>query len=141
MAITHALTTSYRVASYKAAINFEADTFKVALYTSAANLNKSTTAYTATGEVVGAGYTAGGKVLTGITVNDDGSTAFIDFVDPEWPASTFTARGALIYRVGTGDPSVAVIDFGVDKTVSSGLFKMNLPPATGATAIIRYTAP
>jgi len=138
MAISHSLTIPYRIASYRAEIDFDVDTFKVALYTDAANLDKDTTAYTATGEVVGAGYTAGGQTLTGVTISSDSGGAYIDFIDPEWPSSTFTARGALVYKVGSGNPSVAVIDFGGDKTVSGGLFKMNLPPATSSTAIIRY---
>lgn len=139
MAITHSLTTSYRVASYNADIDFGSDTFKMALYTSAATLGPDTTAYTATEEVVGTGYTAGGATITGITIYSGSPGAYIDFNNPEWSGATFTARGALVYRVGAGDPSVAVIDFGEEKTVSSGLFRVDLPPATEATAIIRYS--
>lgn len=139
MAITHTLTISYRVASYNAEIDFGSDTFKMALYTSAAVLDQNTSAYTTEGEVVGTGYTAGGVTLTGIVVASDSGGAYIDFVDPEWANATFTTRGAMIYRSGLGNPSVAIIDFGSDKTVSSGLFRTSLPIASSSSAIIRYT--
>lgn len=138
MAITHAMTVSFKSDCLKANIDFDTDTFKMALYTDAANLDATTTAYTATGEVVGAGYIAGGMTLTGVTVATSGVVAYVDFDNPEWTSASFTARGALIYRAGSGDPSVGVIDFGENKTVSSGTFRVDIPPATASTAIVRY---
>lgn len=138
MAISHAMTVSFKLACLKADIDFDTDTFKMALYTDSANLDVTTTAYTTSGEVSGTGYTAGGQTLTGITLSTDGATAFVDFNNPEWTSATFTSRGALIYRSGNGDPSVGVVDFGENKSVSAGTFRVNIPPATATTAMIRF---
>lgn len=137
MAITQAMCTSFKEDLFNKIQDLEADTIKIALYTSAATLGATTTAYSTTNEVVGTGYTAGGVTLTSATVATSGTTAYVDFDNPEWTTATFTARGALIYNDTTaGDNSVAVLDFGGDFTVSSGTFRVVFP-APGATAIIR----
>jgi hypothetical protein len=137
VAITQAMCTSFKEDLLNKIQDLEADTIKIALYTSAATLGAATTAYSATNEVSGTGYTAGGETLTSATVATSGTTAYVDFDNPEWTTATFTARGALIYNDTTaGDNSVAVLDFGGDFTVSSGTFRVVFP-APGATAIIR----
>ena len=137
MAITQAMCTSFKEDLFNKIQDLEADTIKIALYTSSAILGAATTAYSATNEISGTGYTAGGETLTSATVATSGTTAYVDFDNPEWTTATFTARGALIYNDTTaGDNSVAVLDFGGDFTVSSGTFRVMFP-APGATAIIR----
>ena len=137
MAITQAMCTSFKEDLFNKLQDLEADTIKIALYTSSATLGATTTAYTTTNEISGTGYTAGGVTLTSATVATSGTTAYVDFDNPEWTTATFTARGALIYNDTTaGDNSVAVLDFGGDFTVSSGTFRVVFP-APGATAIIR----
>jgi hypothetical protein len=137
MAITQAMCTSFKEDLFNKIQDLEADTIKIALYTSSATLGAATTAYSATNEVSGTGYTAGGETLTTATVATSGTTAYVDFDNPEWTTATFTARGALIYNDTTaGDNSVAVLDFGGDFTVSSGTFRVVFP-APGAAAIIR----
>jgi hypothetical protein len=137
MAITQAMCTSFKEDLFQKEQDLDTDTIKIALYTSSATLDASTTAYTATNEVSGTGYTAGGETLTGATIGTSGTTAYVDFDDPEWTSASFTARGALIYNDTTaGDNSIAVLDFGGDFTVSSGTFRIVFP-AAGATAILR----
>ena len=118
--------------------NFTSGTFYIALYTNAATLDASTTAYTATGEVVASGYTAGGLALTIAqtpTVGNSGSTAFISFNNAAW-TSALTSRGALIYQNGGGYPAVCVLDFGADKT-SATTFTVQFPAVSNTSAIIR----
>ena len=137
MAITQAMCTSFKEDLFQKEQDLDTDTIKIALYTSSATLDASTTAYTATNEVSGTGYTAGGETLTGATIGTSGTTAYVDFDDPEWTSASFTARGALIYNdTLAGNNSVAVLDFGGDFTVSSGTFRIVFP-AAGATAILR----
>jgi hypothetical protein len=137
MAITQAMCTSFKEDLFQKEQDLDTDTIKIALYTSSATLDASTTAYTATNEVSGTGYTAGGVTLTGATIGTSTTTAYVDFDDPEWTSASFTARGALIYNDTTaGDNSIAVLDFGGDFTVSSGTFRIVFP-AAGATAILR----
>ena len=137
MAITQAMCTSFKEDLFQKEQDLDTDTIKIALYTSSATLGASTTAYTATNEVSGTGYTAGGETLTGATIGTSGTTAYVDFNDPEWTSASFTARGALIYNDTTaGNNSIAVLDFGGDFTVSSGTFRIVFP-AAGATAILR----
>jgi len=124
-------------------MDFSSDTsqsFKIALYTSSATLNASTTAYSTTNEISGTGYTAGGNTLTigtNPTNSTSGTVAFLNFSDSSWASSTITARGALIYKSGGTDPAVAVLDFGADKTSSSSTFKVEFPAVSDTTAIIR----
>jgi hypothetical protein len=115
--------------------------FKIALYTNAATLNATTTAYTSTGEVVASGYTAGGQVLAISqvpTVGNSGNTAYLSFTNVVWNGA-ITARGALIYLAnGTTNPTVCVLDFGADKT-SSSTFTVQFPAVTNTSAIIRLS--
>lgn len=116
------------------------DVFKIALYTNAATLDASTTAYTTTGEVVDAGYTAGGEILVinqvPTTGNAPNTTAYFSFSNASWTGA-ITARGALIYKFnGTTNPAVCVLDFGANKT-STTTFVVQFPAATNTTAIIR----
>ena len=118
--------------------NFTSGTFYIALYTNDATLDASTTAYTATGEVVASGYVAGGLALTiaqAPTVGNSGSTAYISFDNAAW-TSALTARGALIYQSGGGNPAVCVLDFGNDKT-STATFTVQFPAVSNTSAIIR----
>lgn len=141
MAITQAMCTSFKQALLDGEMDFSGDTaqtFKIALYTSSATLDASTTAYSATNEVSGTGYSAGGNTLT-ISANPatSGTTAFLDFADTTWSSATVTARGALIYKSGGSNPAVAVLDFGADKTSTAGDFTIQFPAAAAGTAIIR----
>ena len=146
MAITQAMCTSFKVALLNGEMDFSSDTsqvFKIALFTSAATLDASTTAYSTTNEVTGTGYTAGGNTLT-ISANpaSSGTTAFLDFADTTWTDATITARGALIYKAdGVTDPAVAVLDFGEDKTSTAGDFQVQFPTADATNAIVRIATP
>ncbi len=141
MAITQAMCSSFKTALLNGEMDFSSDTsqtFKIALYTSSATLSAATTAYSTTNEVSGTGYTAGGNTLS-IAANPalSGTTAFLDFSDTTWSSSSITARGALIYKSATGNPAVAVIDFGEDKQTSSADFVISFPIADANNAIIR----
>lgn len=114
------------------------DTFKIALYTSAATLDATTTEYTASNEVAdGNGYTTGGQVLTLAGVTVSGTTAFTSFSDVLWTGATFTAYGALIYNSTQGNRAVAVLSFGADKTATAGNFTIRFPAADSSNAILR----
>lgn len=141
MAISQAMCTSFKVELLGGVHNFAgtgADSFKIALYTSAASLGAATAAYSATNEVSGTGYTAGGADLTLVDPSADGTEAILDFADVSWgPGADFTARGALIYNATNGNKAVAVLDFGSDKAVSGGTFTIQMPAAAAGTAILR----
>lgn len=147
MAISQAMATSFKVDLLNGVHAFgttvtrgstNADTFKIALYTSSATLNASTTAYTATDEVSGTGYSAGGNTLViDQTPTFTSTTAWLDFVDTTWSSATFTANGALIYNDTNSDKAVAVLAFGGDKTATNGDFTIIFPPADSSNAIIR----
>ena len=140
MAITQAMPTSFKQEILVGTHNFTTstgDTFKIALYTSSATLGAGTTAYSATNEVSGTGYTAGGNTLTTVTPTTSGTTALVDFADTSWSNASFTARGALIYNSSKSNKAVAVLDFGGDKTVSAGTFTIQFPAADSSNAIIR----
>ncbi len=114
------------------------NTFKLAMYTNSASFTAATTAYTATNEVSGTGYSAGGGTLTRIDPSSSGTTAFTSFSDLTFSTATVTARGALIYNdTASGDPTVIVLDFGADKTSTAGDFTIQFPTADASTAIIR----
>ena len=114
------------------------NTFKLAMYDNNASFDASTTAYTATNEVSGTGYSAGGGTLTRIDPSSSGTTAFTTFSDLTFSTATVTARGALIYNdTAAGDPTVIVLDFGADKTSTAGDFTIQFPTADASTAIIR----
>ena len=113
--------------------------FKIALYTSAANLGAQTTAYSTTNETSGTGYTAGGQVLTiSVTPTLSNGVAYLNFANVTWPATSITARGALIYKAdGVINAVVATLDFGQDTTTSNGSFQVEFPLSTAQTAIVR----
>jgi len=155
MPITQAMCTSFKAELMLAVHDFRVtsgDTFKIALYTSAATIDANTTAYTTSNEVTGTGYTAGGNTLSrlGVVTNNETAstgTGFTDFSDTVWSAATITARGALIYNntpsalsnAGTTltNAAVCALDFGSDKTSTAGDFTIIFPAATNTTAIIR----
>jgi len=141
MAISSSITTSFKVEALKAVHNFTAssgNTFKLALYTSSATLGATTTAFTTTGQASGTNYTSGGSALTAVTPVASGTTAVCDFSDLTFSNATVTARGCMIYNdSASGDPAVAVIDFGGDKTSTAGDFTVVFPSATATGAIIR----
>lgn len=141
MAITQAMCTSFKAELMTATHDFTNGTgnsFKMALYTSSATLGAATTAYTATNEVSGTGYTATGQALTNVTPTTSGTTGYTDFGDVTWSTATITARGALIYNdTAAGDPAVVVLDFGADKTSTAGDFVVQFPTADASNAIIR----
>jgi hypothetical protein len=148
MTIAQTATTSFKVELPQGIHNFgptSPDTFKIALYTAAANLDATTTVYDAAGEVVGAGYTAGGNTLT-ISVTPVAAnnlagmpTSYWSFANTTWFGATFTARGALIYNLTNGNKSVAVLDFGADKTVSNDTFQIVFPTPDANSAIVRIS--
>jgi len=145
MAITQAMCTSFKQELLQAQHDFTASTghsFKLALYTSSATLGASTTDYSATNEVSGTGYSAGGGALTNVTPTTSGTTAFTDFDDLTFSTATITANGALIYNTTTGGgsgttESVVVLAFGGDKTSTAGDFTIQFPTADASNAIIR----
>ena len=138
MAISQAMCTSYKAELLGGIHDMDTDVFKIALYTSSAVLSATTTAYTATGEVAsGGGYATGGNTLTGATISTSGTTAIVDFNDTTWTSSTITARGALIYNSSKSNKSVAVLDFGADKTSTSGDFTIIMPTPDASNALIR----
>ena len=147
MAITQAMATSFKSEILTATHNFgtapiraatTADTFKIALFTSAATLSAATTAYSTTNETSGTGYTAGGNTLTiSTTPTTSGTTAYLSFSNTTWSTSTITANGALIYNSTQGNKAVAVLAFGGDKSSTVGDFTIQFPTADATSAIIR----
>lgn len=134
MAISQNLTTQ---AKFIALQYLGAGTLKMALYTASADLGAGTLVYTTANEVVGTGYVAGGKTLTNVTVQQSGTTAFLDFDNVVWDPANFTARGALIYNTSLGNLAVAVLDFGADKTATT-TFTVQVPASTATSALIRF---
>jgi hypothetical protein len=148
MTIAQTATTSFKVELLQAIHSFgptSPDTFKIALYTAASTIGPTTTVYTTTAEVVGTGYTAGGNTLVISTSPTSGNnaasvpTAFVSFSNTSWTSASFTARGALIYNSTEGNKSVAVLDFGADKTVSNDTFQIIFPTADATSAIVRIS--
>jgi len=136
MSIVQTQTTSFKAELYQGIHDLTTDVIKIALYTANANLNEDTTVYSATNEVVATGtYVAGGATMTGITVSTSGYTAYVGFANVSWTAA-LTARCALIYNSTQGNKSVAVLDFGSDKT-STTTFLITMPANTSTTALIR----
>jgi len=135
MSIVQTQTTSFKAELYQAVHNLLTDTIKIALYNGNANLNADTTVYSTTNEVVAAGYTAGGNTLTGVTLSTSDSTVYVNFANTSW-TSALTARCALIYNASKGNKSVAVLDFGADKT-SVTTFLITMPANTATAALIR----
>jgi len=140
MPISQAMATSFKQELMQALHNFNnpgGNTFKVAMYTSSANLGATTTAYSTSNEVSGTGYTAGGNTLAAVTPTSSGTTAFTDFADTTWTSATITANGALIYNSTNGNRAVAVLAFGGDKTSTNGDFTIVFPTPDASNAIIR----
>ena len=141
MAISQAMCTSFKVELLKGVHDFtnsSGNTFNIALYTSSASLGAGTTAYTTSNEVSGTNYTAKGQALTNVTPTSSSTTALTDFSDETFSNVTLTARGALIFNdSASGDPAVCVLDFGSDKSASSGDFTIVFPAADSSNAIIR----
>ena len=135
MSIVQTQTTSFKKELYTAVHNLSTDTIYIALYTANADLNEDTTVYSATNEVSGTGYTAGGQVMTGVAISSSGYVAYVNWSNVSWTAA-LTARCALIYNVTQGNKSIAVLDFGADKT-STTTFTITMPANTSTTALIR----
>ena len=141
MAISTAMCTTFKKEILEAVHNFKnsgGSTFNLALYTSSATLNASTTAYTTSGEATGTNYTAKGAALTRVDPSNDGTTAITDFADLTFSNATVTANGALIFNdSASGDPAVCTLAFGGDKTSTAGDFTIQFPTADASNAIIR----
>ena len=135
MAFDQTLTTQAKLVALQA---LATGTLKMALYTADADLGAGTLVYSTANEVVGTGYTAGGNTLTGVTVQQSGTTAYLDFADTTWSPANFTARGALIYNTSLGNLAVAVLDFGADKTATTS-FTVQMPANTATSALIRIS--
>lgn len=137
MAITQAIPDSFKTDIFTG-VHTSSDVYKMALYTSTATVDKTTTAYSATNEVVGTGYTAGGTTMTGFSVTLSGDTSVMDWTtDPSWTTATITARGALIYNSSKSNKAVLVIDLGADKTSTAGTFTVQLPTPDATNGLIR----
>jgi hypothetical protein len=132
--IVQTQTTSFKKELYEAVHNLATDTLKIALYTASADLNEATTVYSSTNEVSGGGYTQGGVIMTGVTISSSGYTAYVDFADVVFNASV-TARCALIYNSSKANRSIAVLDFGSDKTSTN--FTITMPSNNATSALIR----
>ena len=140
MAITQAVCTSFKQELLVEGHNFTngQDTFKIALYTSSASLDASTTAFTTSNEVSDSGsYSSGGGSLTSVTPTTSGTTAICDFADISFTSATITARGAMIYNSSNSNKAVCILDFGGDKTSTSGTFTIQFPTADASNAILR----
>ena len=138
MAIAQAMCTSFKEDLFQKEQDLDTDEIYIALYTSSANLDANTAAYTATGEVAnGNGYATEGIRLTNAVIGTSGTTAYVDFDNPEWAGASFTTAGALIYNDTTaGNNAIAVLNFGGDFTVTSGTFRIVFP-TPGAAGLIR----
>ena len=140
--IIQCITNSFRAEMLQAIHDLDTDVLKLALYTGSANLYPTTTVYSTSGEVVASGYTAGGVTLTGVTISTGTASTtqpapvFVDFDDAVFTAA-LTARGALIYNSSKANRSIAVIDFGADKT-STTTFTVQMPPNTATAALLRF---
>ena len=137
MSIVQTLTTSFKNDLLIAGQNLSTDTLKIALYTADASLNADTTVYSATNQITGTGYVAGGNTLTGVTIQTSGSTVYINFNNSVWSPAAFTTRAALIYNASKSNKSVAVLDFGNDKTCTS-TFTVVMPANTVTSALLRF---
>ena len=137
MSITQAMCTQFKRDVMLGLHDLDTDTIKIALYTSSATLNATTTAYATTNEVSGAGYTAGGVTLANASVINNSTSGCFDSDDPSWTSATFTARGALIYNDTESDLAIAVLDFGGNFSVAGGTFRIVFPAQTANTSIVR----
>lgn len=138
--IQQGMTNSFKQEMLQAGQNLATDTLKMALYTAFSDIGPTTTVYTTSNEVTGTGYVAGGAAVTGATISTDvqTGTVYVNFNNVSWPGASFTARGALIYNVTQGNASVAVLDFGSDKTFTSVSNTVTMPVNSATTALIRF---
>jgi hypothetical protein len=134
--IVQTQTTSFKAELYEGIHNLLTDTLKLALYTADANLDASTTVYTTANEITGTGYSAGGNVVTGAAISSSGYTAWVTFNNVLWVPAAFTTRCALLYNASKANRSIAVLDFGSDKTCIN-TFTVTMPGNTATTALIR----
>lgn len=138
MALQQTLTTSFKQQILLGEHDLETDTLKLALFTAFASLGPNTTVYDTTYEVVGTGYTAGGNILTGVTINTSANgVVYVDFANSVWSPASFTARGGLIYNASKSNKSIAVLDFGADKTCQNS-FTVQMPENTSTAALLRF---
>lgn len=143
MSIQQGLTTSFKSQMVQGQQNLSSNTLKMALYTAFATLGPDTIEYSTTNEVTGTGYTAGGVTMTGVTINTEvtgtnAGTVYINFDNVVWSNAAFTVRGALIYNTSQSNASVAVLNFGSDKTCTNQTFTVTMPANTATTALIRF---
>lgn len=138
MALSQTLTTSFKAQLFEGVHDLLNDDIYIALYTALADLNENTTIYTTEQEITGTGYSAGGQLMTGVTVSSFGNTAYVNFANVVWNPAAFTCYGALIYNATKGNKSIAVLDFGGAKTCTN-TFTINMPSNTYTTALIRYS--
>jgi hypothetical protein len=140
MAFQQGQTLSFRSDIVQGGQNLSSNTLKMALYNGFATLGPTTTVYSATNEVTGTGYTAGGNTITGVTIATDTNTntVYINFDNVSWPGASFTARGALIYNSTQSNKSVAVLDFGSDKIFSSASNTVVMPVNSATSALLRF---
>ena len=140
MPLEQGQTLSFRSEMIQGQQNLASNTLKMALYTGDATLGPTTTVYTTTNEVVGTGYTAGGRVITGVTINTDSNTntVYVNFNNVSWAGANFTARGALIYNSTQSNKSIAVLDFGADKLFTATNNIVTMPVNSATTALLRF---
>ena len=139
MSIQQGLTTSFKSQMVQGQQNLSANTLKMALYTAFATLGPDTTVYSTTNEATGTGYTAGGETLSGVTISTSADgVVYINFSNVVWTNASFTTRGALIYNASQSNASVAVLDFGADKTCTNQTFTVTMPVNSATTALIRF---
>ena len=138
MSIQQTLTTSFKQQILLGEHDLATDTLKLALFTAFATLGPNTTVYDTSYEVVGTGYTAGGNILTGVSINTSANgVVYVDFANSVWNPASFTARGGLIYNASKSNKSIAVLDFGADKTCSN-TFTVQMPEITSTAALLRF---
>ena len=139
MAITQALCVAFKEDLMSPGANLEANTLKLALYTNAATLNENTASYSATNEVAGTGYSAGGATLANVAVTTDGNVAIFDCDNVAFANSTITAQAALIYNNSNSNSAICVLDFGGNKSSTNGTFEIQFPTADANNALIRIS--
>jgi len=140
MAFQQGQTLSFRSEIIQGEQDLSTDTLYMALYDGFATLGPTTTIYTTDNEVIGTGYTAGGVEVAGVTINTDvvSNTVYVNFDNVSWPGASFTARGALIYNSSKSNKSIAVLDFGADKTFTSTTNTVTMPANSASTALLRF---
>jgi hypothetical protein len=136
--IFQTLTLSFKDQILKGQHDLLTDTIRLALYTSNATLDENTTVYSTTNEVSGTGYSAGGIVLTGVTINTSNSVVYVNFNNAVWNPAAFTAAGGLIYNASKSNKSIAVLSFGADKTATN-TFTVQMPTNSSSSALLRFT--